>query len=57
MTDYASDGRTYKTQFYNLDAILSVGYRVISMNATMFRKWANSEKDPAEFTLPKYQKI
>ena len=38
----ASDGKTYQTQFYNLDAILSVGYRVNSINATMFRKWANS---------------
>ena len=38
----AADGKTYQTQFYNLDAILSVGYRVNSFNATMFRKWANS---------------
>ena len=38
----AADGKTYKTQYYNLDAILSVGYRVNSINATMFRKWANS---------------
>ena len=38
----ASDGKKYLTQFYNLDAILSVGYRVNSINATMFRKWANS---------------
>ena len=37
----ASDGKTYKTQFYNLDAILSVGYRVNSKNATLFRQWAN----------------
>ena len=38
----ALDGKTYQTQFYNLDAILSVGYRVNSINATMFRKWANN---------------
>ena len=38
----AADGKTYKTKFYNLDAILSVGYRVNSINATMFRKWANN---------------
>ena len=37
----AGDGKVYKTQFYNLDAILSVGYRVNSRNATMFRRWAN----------------
>ncbi|MDE6299459.1 MAG: virulence RhuM family protein [Muribaculaceae bacterium] len=37
----ATDGKIYKTQFYNLDAILSVGYRVNSKNATMFRRWAN----------------
>ena len=36
----ASDGKVYKTQFYNLDAIISVGYRVNSINATAFRKWA-----------------
>ena len=38
----ASDGKIYKTNFYNLDAILSVGYRVNSKNATQFRRWANS---------------
>lgn len=37
----ASDGKTYNTKFYNLDAILSVGYRVNSKNATQFRIWAN----------------
>jgi len=36
----ASDGKTYKTSFYNLDAILSVGYRVNSRRATQFRIWA-----------------
>lgn len=38
----ASDGKTYKTQFYNLGAILSVDYRVNSVNATRFRQWANT---------------
>ena len=38
----AADGKVYSTQFYNLDAILSVGYRVNSRNATLFRQWANS---------------
>jgi hypothetical protein len=37
----AEDGKTYNTRFYNLDAILSVGYRVNSINATRFRQWAN----------------
>jgi prophage maintenance system killer protein len=37
----ANDGKTYQTKFYNLDAILSVGYRVNSKNATQFRIWAN----------------
>ena len=37
----AKDGKKYKTHFYNLDAILSVGYRVNSRNATLFRQWAN----------------
>ncbi|AFU67269.1 virulence_RhuM superfamily protein [Psychroflexus torquis ATCC 700755] len=36
----ASDGKTYNTQFYNLDAIISVGYRVNSKQATQFRIWA-----------------
>lgn len=36
----ASDGKRYKTRFYNLDAIISVGYRVNSKRATNFRIWA-----------------
>lgn len=36
----ASDGKVYATQFYNLDAIISVGYRVNSRRATAFRIWA-----------------
>ena len=38
----AADGKKYATKFYNLDAILSVGYRVNSINATSFRRWANN---------------
>jgi len=38
----AADGKNYKTKVYNLDAILSIGYRVNSKNATLFRRWANS---------------
>lgn len=36
----ASDGKKYRTQYYNLDAIISVGYRVNSIKATKFRQWA-----------------
>ncbi|MDD2456118.1 MAG: virulence RhuM family protein [Kiritimatiellae bacterium] len=36
----ASDGKRYETNFYNLDAIISVGYRVNSARATQFRQWA-----------------
>ena len=36
----ATDGKKYNTRFYNLDAIISVGYRVNSRRATQFRQWA-----------------
>lgn len=36
----ATDGKTYQTQFYNLDTIISIGYRVNSSQATAFRIWA-----------------
>lgn len=38
----ANDGKNYPTQFYNLDAIISVGYRVNSQRATQFRIWATN---------------
>jgi hypothetical protein len=38
----ASDGKTYQTLFYSLDAVISVGYRVNSIRATQFRQWATS---------------
>ena len=37
----AKDGKNYKTKFYNLDVIISVGYRVKSIRSTQFRIWAN----------------
>ena len=39
METTASDGKNYDTTFYNLDAIISVGYRVNSVRATRFRQW------------------
>ena len=38
----AADGKSYNTQFYNLDAIISVGYRANSTRATQFRQWATA---------------
>ena len=37
----AKDGKTYRVEYYNLDMIISVGYRVKSQNGVIFRKWAN----------------
>ena len=38
----ASDGKSYDTQYYNLDAVISVGYRANSTRVTQFRQWATS---------------
>jgi len=38
----AKDGKSYNTNYYNLDAVISVGYRVNSVQATQFRIWATS---------------
>ncbi len=48
----ASDGKKYKTKHYNLDAIISVGYRVNSVRATQFRQWAT--KVLREFAIKGY---
>ena len=37
----ASDGKTYQVEYFNLDVIISVGYRVKSQRGTQFRIWAN----------------
>lgn len=42
MEHTAADGKLYKTKFYNLDAIIAVGYRVNSYQATQFRIWATA---------------
>ena len=39
----AADGKKYRTKHYNLDAIISVGYRVQSLSATQFRQWATKQ--------------
>jgi len=38
----AGDGKNYRTKYYNLDVIISVGYRVKSPVGTRFRQWANA---------------
>lgn len=48
----AADGKNYSTKYYNLDAIIAVGYRVNSKKATMFRIWAN--KILKEFIIKGY---
>ena len=48
----AADEKTYNTKFYNLDAIISVGYRVNSLRATQFRQWAT--KVLRTFTIQGY---
>lgn len=42
METTAADGKHYLVDYYNLDMILSIGYRVNSIHATMFRQWANT---------------
>ncbi len=42
MEHTAQDGKNYWTDYYNLDAIISVGYRVNSLRATQFRRWATN---------------
>lgn len=38
----AADGKSYRTSFYNLDAVIAVGYRINSLRATRFRQWATT---------------
>ena len=48
----ASNGKRYRTKYYNLDVIISVGYRVKSLRGTQFRQWAN--KVLKEYLLREY---
>ena len=55
----ASDGKIYQVDYYNLDVIISVGYRVKSLQGTQFRQWATQRlRDyicilvPLQFTTP-----
>ena len=48
----AADGKTYQVEYYNLDMILSVGYRVKSNKGILFRRWAN--KVLKEYTVKGY---
>jgi hypothetical protein len=46
----AADGKNYRTKHYNLDAILSVGYRVKSAVATNFRIWSRRRRSAGSVT-------
>ncbi len=47
----AKDGKTYQVEYYNLDMIISVGYRVKSQNGIIFRKWANKIYESIKQTI------
>jgi len=51
----AADGKNYMTRYYNLDVIISVGYRVRSHRGTQFRQWATESYQP--INLSTYQLI
>lgn len=51
METTASDGKSYNTTFYNLDAIISVGYRVNSTRATQFKQWRTSISEVEKYRV------
>ena len=54
----AADGKNYQVKYYNLDAVISVGYRVNSVRATQFRQWCtNVLRQFAETEFEKYRVI
>ena len=53
----AADGKRYKTKFYSLDVIISVGYRVKSIRGTQFRQWANKVLKEELWGLPTVAKF
>ena len=50
----AADGKKYKTKLYNLDVIISVGYRVKSIRGTKFRQWKASSTT-GRFSMPTFR--
>lgn len=50
----AADGKNYEVMYYNLDVIISIGYRVKSHRGTQFRQWAEGEPAP-EATTRKFR--
>ena len=50
----ATDGKTYNVEYFNLDAILSVGYRVNSKQGTQFRQWATQRLRDYLINEPNY---
>jgi hypothetical protein len=54
----AADGKNYNTQFYNLDAIIAVGFRVNSARAIQFRQWAASVlRDKKDSTIRNFRTV
>ncbi len=51
----ASDGKNYMTQFYNLDAVISLGYCVNSIRATQFRQWATRVFEGSDVDISLFQ--
>ena len=51
----AADGKTYKVEYFNLDAVLSVGYRVNSKRGTQFRIWTNIRGRTSKYQLSRIE--